>query len=215
MTIILNTIKLDKGVDKPLYFCYNIIMETKKFTFFIKGIKTNVSYDDEKETFQFENHIAFLSNQNLVNGLKAMEETLDNCINSYTLTKDGYYVTYKDFCEVPADIRILLGAENIKLEAQNELSYINLLGDIDSCYTSQISGSMDYPMTLYIPKTENWIVDMYQALLRAIQLSSNTVFSLSYKFKQDIEDNDWNLVLSTIKRLNSNDNKFIITNYEA
>ena len=189
-------------------------MNTKRYEFFIKGIRTNVSYDDEKKTFQFENHIAFLSNQNLENGLKAMEETLDNCINSYTLTKDDYYVTDKDFYEVPSDIRILLGVENIKLEAQKELSYINLLGDIETSHQSQISGSKDYPMTLYVPKTDNWIVDMYQALLKAIQFSSNTVFSLSYKFKQDIEDNDWNLVLSTIKRLNSNDNKFIITNFE-
>lgn len=205
---------MNKEVDKPLYFCYNYNMNTKRYEFFIKGIKTNVSYNDEKKTFQFENHITFLSNQNLENGLKAIEETLDNCINSYTLTKDDYYVTDKDFYEVPADIRILLGAENIKLEAQKELSYINLLGDIETCHQSQISGSKDYPMTLYVPKTDNWIVNMYQALLKAIQFSSNTVFSLSYKFKQDIEDSDWNLVLSTIKRLNNNDNKFVITNFE-
>ena len=189
-------------------------MQTKKFTFFIKGVDSDVFYETEDNQFHCVNHLFHTKDKSLDTAMAQMDDELYNYSLTLCHNQGDYFTSEKDISEIPANIRIFLGASEVLSKASSDVSYINLLDDINSLNVASLTASKDYATVLYVPFDEIWITNLYKTLEQLCSLSSDISYSLAYKFENEkVTDKEWEVVLNIVKTLSkTTGNQFIITN---
>ena len=192
-------------------------MLTKKFNYYIQGIKTEVYYNDEDNFFHCWNILGEIKNYSINSALQEVERKLKDYREKIIKPLDNYsniFTTDKDITEVPSNVKIFLGTEEILNKAVFDTGYINLLTEAKTSLYGALMSSNEYPASLVIPLTDNWLATLYAELEKIVSLSSYITYTLSYKLGNPMMNTrDWLIVLNIIKTLKTRyeKNEFIIT----